>query len=753
MLNIILEQGYGLTTMAAVAVVAVVLAAVFYRRAFGSLQTWQWLSLLTLRVAAIVLVVLLLFRPVLTYYKELKEQPALIFVLDTSSSMSIADDATGVTRFDQARSRIESWWEPLDRDFDLHLIEFSEQASPLEEVASLAGITPEGKATSLSRGLLAAAEELLPEKIEAVVLLSDGVDNSSGDPVETARTLGAVVHTIGVGASLRNNAAYRDVQITGIDCPATMLVNNLAKITASVEGIGLPGRVVTVVLEDAILGDAAEAIDERELTLDETDGSQDVAFEFRPTKKGRHTFTVRIPPVGEEKIEENNHRSAVAQVVEPGIRVLYLEGTLRAEYGALVDRFLAKDPDLEFCALVQTRPNKFLRRSNIEGLVLDAIPSDAESIDTFNVFIIGDLDVTYLRPAVQELIVRRIREGAGLVMLGGYHSLGPGGYDGTPLGDVLPVFLGSREIGQITDPFLPRLTPDGAHHPIFANIADFFPSEQGPARIEGLPTLDGCTRVEGRRPAATVLARVMDPTAAMPVLAVQPVDRGRTAVFCGDTTRQWQQGPQALDQESPFLRFWGQMVRWLAGRDVAVDVEAGIVAATDRTYYAPGESIRISAVVRDARGTGASDAAVVANIRDPAGLLIPVLLDPMPGPDGNYAADFEPATPGQFEITPSARAGTTELVGETILVEVGRPAMEFEELDLDDGLLARIAADTGGRYHHIATADRLIEQFDRTQRERREYLEVRLYHPPVFWLLFVVLLTTEWVLRRRFQLR
>ena len=732
--------------MAAVATVAVVLATVFYRRAFGSLQTWQWLSLLALRSAAIVLVVLLLFRPVLSYYKELKERPTLIFVLDRSSSMSIADDATGVTRFDQARSRIESWWKPLDRDFDLRLIEFSEQAAPLDDVASLAGITPEGKATSISRGLSAASEELAAEKIEAVVLLSDGVDNSSRDPVAAARSVGATVHTIGVGASLRGNAAYRDAQITGIDCPATMLINNLAKITASVEGIGLPGRVVTVALEDD-----GEPIDQRELTLDDTDGSQEAAFEFRPTTSGRHTFTVRVLPVGEEKIQQNNHRSAIAQVVEPDIRVLYLEGTLRAEYGALVDRFLAKDPDIEFCALVQTRPNKFLRRTNIEGLGFDAIPTDAESIDTFSVFIIGDLDVSYLRPAVQELIVRRIREGAGLVMLGGYHSLGPGGYDGTPLGDVLPVFLGGRDIGQITDPFLPRLTPDGAHHPIFANIGDFFPSEQGPARIEGLPTLDGCTRVQGRRPGATVLA--MDPTGAMPVLSVQPVDRGRTAVFCGDTTRQWQQGPRALDQESPFLRFWGQMVRWLSGRDASVDVEAGIVATTERTYYEPGESIRISAVVRDAQGAGASDAAVVANIRDPAGLLIPVLLDPVPGPDGNYAADFEPATPGQFEITPSARAGTTDLVGEPILVEVGRPAMEFERLDLDDELLARIAADTGGRYHHIATADRLIEQLDRSQRERREYLEVPLYRPPLFWLLFVCILTTEWVLRRRFQLR
>ncbi len=61
-------------------------------------------------------------------------------------------------------------------------------------------------------------------------------------------------------------------------------------------------------------------------------------------------------------------------VVEPGIRVLYVEGTLRGEYGAIVDRFLAKDPDLEFCSLIQTRPNVFLTRTNMEGLKLSGFP-------------------------------------------------------------------------------------------------------------------------------------------------------------------------------------------------------------------------------------------------------------------------------------------------------------------------------------------------------------------------------------------
>ena len=117
----------------------------------------------------------------------------------------------------------------------------------------------------------------------------------------------------------------------------------------------MAGRVVQIVLEED-----GRQIAQSELTLECRETPQQVTFEFRPAIKGQHVYTVRAVPVTEEKIVENNQRSTMARIVEPGIRVLYIEGTLRAEYGALVDRWLAKDPDLEFCALVQTRPNVFL---------------------------------------------------------------------------------------------------------------------------------------------------------------------------------------------------------------------------------------------------------------------------------------------------------------------------------------------------------------------------------------------------------
>ena len=84
---------------------------------------------------------------------------------------------------------------------------------------------------------------------------------------------------------------------------------------------------------------------------------------------------------------------------------------------------------------------------------------------------------------------------------------------------------------------------------------------------------------------------------------------------------------------------------------------------------------------------------------------------------------------------------------------MGRPNLEFDRLDLDEKTLGRIAAATGGRYWHLSTADRLLDELDRKEQSRHLVLEQPLYWPPLFLSLVVGLLTAEWVLRRRNQLR
>ncbi len=748
MVEISLANGASIISLFLVLAVAAGLVTIFYYRKFGELKRGRWQLLLILRLLAITIVVLLLFRPVVHFYREERQKPTVVFLLDTSASMKIADDVSGIPRFTQARDKILLWAERLKEHFALQVIPFAERAGESIPISQLGTLTPDGPATSLSRALVAATKAAPRSEMAAIFLVSDGIHNSARKPEEVSSRMQVPVFAIGVGASLKTDASFKDIQITGLDCPSRMMLNNLTRIKAFVEAVGLAGRVVKVAfLEDG------QPVQEEELVLDDQPGPQEVLFEYRPLVKGRHVYAVRIESLSEEKISENNERSSPALVVEAQIKVLYLEGTLRAEYGAIVDRFLSKDPNIEFYALVQVKKNVFVKRTNMEGLTLESIPSDEATLNQFDVFIIGDLDSSFLSPAQQEAIVNRIKNGGGLIMLGGYHSLGPGGYANTPIGQILPVELGERDIGQLTDPFLPELTPDGRQHPIFANIARFFPVAGSSAPEQQLPPLDGCTRVGPARAAATVLAICPLTAERMPVLAVMPVENGRTAVFTGDTTRKWQQVPRVLDQESPFLQFWGQFVRWAAGRSEQLEAKASVTAATDKAAYEPDEPIQLSAVVRDQRGEGTDKAKVTATIRAPSGAFDKVTLVSTPGPGGHYSASYEPRFHGTLEIEVQAELEDDKLTAEKIIVEVGRPYLEFEKLDLDEKTLTQIASDTGGRYAHISAADQLIDQLNQAERKKRIYVEQPLFWPPLFWAIFVALLTTEWVLRRRIQLR
>jgi hypothetical protein len=128
-------------------------------------------------------------------------------------------------------------------------------------------------------------------------------------------------------------------------------------------------------------------------------------------------------------------------------------------------------------------------------------------------------------------------------------------------------------------------------------------------------------------------------------------------------------------------------------------------------------------------------------------------LAPVAGPAGNYRAVFEPQQSGRYEITVEAVFKDQTLKADSIIVEIGRPNLEFDRLDLDEIILTEIAGKTGGRYAHISTADRLIERLKRRQQSRQVQYEVRLYWPPLMWAVFVGVLTTEWLLRRKYSLR
>jgi hypothetical protein len=123
------------------------------------------------------------------------------------------------------------------------------------------------------------------------------------------------------------------------------------------------------------------------------------------------------------------------------------------------------------------------------------------------------------------------------------------------------------------------------------------------------------------------------------------------------------------------------------------------------------------------------------------------------GTSGRFTAPFHPDHPGLYRIDAAARRGTTPLGGAVRWMLVGGSDREFADPRLNEGVLRRLARNSGGRYVRAAEASHVVSWLksgvpQSAVPERRD-----LWHEPWAFALIVALLAGEWILRRRWGLR
>ena len=188
----------------------------------------------------------------------------------------------------------------------------------------------------------------------------------------------------------------------------------------------------------------------------------------------------------------------------------------------------------------------------------------------YDVYILGDVDSSAFRPDELATLAQSVREGAGLLMLGGFHSFGPGGYYATPLADLLPIEMTSLERQNYGEPIRTDLHLAGpltmlpnarsaAHH----FVTELAPGEANLATWGKLPPLEGANNLarDKLKRAAQVLAETSD---GKPLLISQEAG-GRVMAFAADSTWRWWMG----GFEAQHKRFWRQAILWLAHKDQA----------------------------------------------------------------------------------------------------------------------------------------------------------------------------------------
>jgi len=677
------------------------------------------------------LLLLLLWQPALSIATLRPQQNIVAVVIDDSKSMALNED--GQTREQRVLSTLNSGLlKSLKSKFQVRLYRLGDHLERIENPDKLNASAP---ATHIGEGLKEVLADSATLPIGAVVLMSDGADNSGGIDLETISDLKRQripIHTVGFG---RERMAH-DIEITDVQLPSRSLAKSRLQAQVTFHQWGLKGEKAHLTVRDS-----GKILTARDIVLAGDGAAQSETVLFNAGEAGVKNLQFAIEPLPNEDNKANNAMTRVLYVDNAAPRVLYIEGEPRWDF-KFIRRAVEDDKNIILYTIVRTTQNKIYTQypDDKHRELNNGFPTKVEDLFDFQGIILGTIEANYFTPAQQDLLQQFVdRRGGGLLFLGGRVSLADGGYEKEPFADLLPVRLPDHKNTFHRDPATAELTPAGRDS-LITRIEDN--PDANVERWKKLPYLMDFQEAGQPKPGALVLADMTASGHKLPLLITQKYGRGRTAVFATGGDWRWQMLQPVSDMSHEI--FWRQLMRWLVS-----DTPTRVVTSVTRPVLYDDGRVHLRAEVRDTTYLPTSDAQIQARIVGPNGASQSVDLHPDSLEQGVYTADWDAGLPGSYVAEVTAVRGQQELGRDVITFRREDGVAENFHLEQNRDLLQKLSSETGGRYYRPNEVSRLGEEISYsdagiTIRETRD-----LWDMPIVFFVVLLLCCTEWVLRRK----
>ena len=678
-----------------------------YRHTYPEVDSVRRMVLVALRIAALGLLVAVLAEPVLRWWSKQVIRPMLLVLVDTSPSMKTSE--RGKTRLEQVVTvlRTESWQSSLNQA-EIHAWGFADSIYPLA-LDTIATVNIGGQATDIAQALETTIESVGErERVQGLVLFSDGAHNLGRDPVQLADDLGVAVYTLGVGGE----EMPADIQLVGVRTVETGYVGQRQQIEAELRSWGYDNRQVEVLLYE----------DERELqrqslVLGGQGQVQRVSFNITPQQAGPRIFRVVVAPEQGEFTRADNEVLVFTRILEERTRALLLASGPSADL-AFLHRSLAADSNIVVETLIQREP--------------DALYGGA-----WKAAILQDRDVVFLvdpgswllnGPPAQDL-VQQVRAGTGLVFIGGVKMAQDWQAD-SPLTELLPL-QPFPSFSFVAGETLLRVSAEGRYHPVVRLQTD----DGDPwAR---LPPLPGYFRTAEQRPGSMVL---IEGPGRVPVIATGTYGQGK--VIAAMATSFWRLDlmSSGVDGQPQTIRqFWRNAAKWLA-----LGAPSGrIRASTERHVYRAGEEVVFAAQVFDELLRPQRRATVKIALAGREAF------DLQEQGAGHYRGTHGRLAPGKYQYEAFADVSGVEIGVDDGRFIVEEHSIEFSDLRADQLLLGEVARASGGSAHLLAAWEDVLKKLAPRKKLLEKAQSQALWGPLWPGLLAIVLLAAEWLLRKR----
>ncbi len=652
-----------------------------------------------------------------------------------SAAQRRADLATSWLQESSAR-----WLDRVKQQARLLAYAFDTQVSPLADHWTDASRPIEGSSgTDLTTALSQLAQDSAATSLTAAIVLTDGGHNAPSDPLKMASGLsGLPVYLVPIGQT----RAARDVLLHHVQAPRGVFKNDTILIEGMIDAHGCSGEELSVELvqDDTVL-------ETQHLPVPAETSSHVFSFRREADQIGMQHFIVRVTPLPDERVKDNNREKLSVEVTEDKIRLLLADHLPRWEHRYLRNLF-KREPRVQMDELL-FEP----MRSSGTPAAGARWPADLDTWSQYRIVILGDVGPAQLDPAQQNLIERYVRERSGtLVLIAGEESM-PAGLIGTPLERLLPVEL--SELPAASDPgFAVVVTTEGSTTPVL-QLAD------DPAGSDRLwreqIVLHRLSPYSHPRQSAHVWLATAPIDGAPPAgppqqafLCWHDYGAGRVVYLSAPMTYRlrYRQG------DTYHHRFWGQLLRWAIARDVAAG-SLTVHLATDQNRYKPSDLIRVWARLTRLEGDALTGAQLNVTAEQDERALARIDLRESAENPGLYTGVLRGLPPGSIRLRvqgPDVDAllkseGRTEPV-DTVVVIDPPDDLELRSTRCNLPLLEQIAQATGGQVLPPDAVAALVSHLDLAPEVSEEVTEQPIWTRWSFLWLFVGCLTAEWTIRK-----
>jgi hypothetical protein len=739
----------------------------------GRLARGRWIAATMLMAVSLALPLCLLLNP--TWLERLpppEGKPRLVVLIDASASMKTRDAPHNRSRFDEAASIATSLDKQLADRFDISLRTFSGATSQIQPVDSsqLTSTEPNGHSTDLASAITSSLEPDRPQG-EALLLLSDGIDNAGGEArvleaAQTAKAVAAPIYTRTLGGT----AGVRDLAIEAELPQDVAFVGQQVPIRARLTAQGLSGAVANV----SLVADG-KTVDHQEVSL-AGDRPYEVQFQTKHDRSGVFRYELRAEPMPGEATTVNNTSAYVLRVLDEPIRILLLEGKPYWD-GKFLTRTLLSDPAVELTSVVRLAEGRFLQRqfqrpatetpaappagknAKVEvksasftkhATASDAKPHDSEGgtttadtttadtatasagdhasnrteqwaiatdgahwladpkqLSTYQVVVLGRDAEVFLTDEAQARLRRWVSRDAGSLVC----------FRGPPeaqLSQRLAQMMPVRWTPSHAARFHLKLTADGeAMHWLDDQPAGNSPSgsSNGTDPLAGMPTLASVAQPSAAQPQAMVWAtgQLGDGNADTPVVTALPYGTGRVVVVEGAGMWRWAFLPPGQQQHSQvYAALWGSLTRWLATNTGLLPSQSWLLR-TDKTEFTSGESAAGVLLVREtALGKTAPVVELTSDKLPHAETIAAIASGDEPGA---FRVGFGRLEPGRYTARVVA-APAADPAAQTVF-DVRPDIRELLQLDANPALMKRVAEASGGAALESASPDEVSRHLEK----------------------------------------